>query len=59
MFDIKAVEKEAQAEIAKERGEAAKKKIKDKLRQIAAARQVVTNLEGEYKLLLAEIGTDA
>lgn len=58
MFDIKAVEKEAQAEIAKERGEAAKKKIKDKLRQIAAAKQVVTNLQGEYELLLQEIGTD-
>jgi len=59
MFDIKSVEKAAQEEIAKERGEAAKKKIKDHLRKVAAARAVVRNLEDEYQVLLQDIGTDA
>jgi len=58
MFDIKAVEKEAKAELAKEQGEAAKKKIKVKLKEIASARTVVQNLEAEYTLLLADIGSD-
>jgi len=57
MFDINQVEKDAKAELVKERGEAAKKKIKEKLRQIATARQVVANLEGEYELMLKDIGT--
>lgn len=58
MFDIIAVEKEAKAEIAADRAQTAKKKIKDKLRQISAAEQVVSNLRGEYALLLKDIGSD-
>lgn len=54
-FDIKAVEAEAQAEIEKERSDSAKKKIKGKLAEIAAAEQVVTNLRREYDALLLEI----
>lgn len=59
MFDINAVEKEAKAELAKDRADKAKGRIKEKLRQIAAAEQIVTNLKGEYTLLLKDIGTDA
>lgn len=58
MLDIKQAEKEARAEINKELVEAAKGKIKAKLRQIAQAKQVVVNLENEYALLLREIGSD-
>jgi hypothetical protein len=57
MFDIKTVEAEAKAEIAKERGEKAKGKIKESLRKIAQARQIVTNLEAEHAVLLADIGS--
>jgi hypothetical protein len=56
MFDIKEVQKEAEKEIAEEKKTAAKKAIKDKLRQIAAAEKVVKNLRDEYDVLLADIG---
>lgn len=55
MFDIKKVQAEAEAEIAKEQGEDAKKAIKAKLRSISAARAVVANLEREYEVLLREV----
>jgi hypothetical protein len=58
MFDINKVEADAKAEIAKEQAERAKKKVVAKLREIAAAKQVVANLEGEYAVILREIGTD-
>jgi hypothetical protein len=58
MFDINKVEADAKAEIAKEQAERAKKKVVAKLREIAAAKQVVANLEGDYAVILREIGTD-
>jgi hypothetical protein len=59
MFDIKKVKDEAAAEIAKEQADAAKSKIKQKLRQIAQSRAITANLEREYEALLAEIGSEA
>ncbi len=56
MFDITDVEKEAKKEIAAERTEDAKKKIKLKLAAIEKARRVVRVLEKDYELLLLEIG---
>lgn len=58
MFDLNEVEKAAQDEIRKEQSEKAKGKIKEHLRKIAQARQVVTNLEAEYEVLKREIGAD-
>lgn len=58
MFDIKQIEKEAEAEIAKERAEKARAKVKDSLRRIAAAEAVVRNLRNEHAVLMAEIGAD-
>lgn len=58
LFDIKSVEAEAKAELAKETGEKAKAKIKAKLKQIADARKIVANLEGEYAVLLADINAE-
>lgn len=58
MFDVKAVQAEAEKELAKEQSEAAKGKIKTKLKQIASSRAVTANLEREYEVLLAEIGSD-
>lgn len=57
MFDIKQVEKDAQAEFAKERADNAKKKLVAKLKTLADARQVVLNLENEYAVLLRDIGS--
>jgi hypothetical protein len=59
VFDVKKVEAEARAEISKEQGEAAKKKIIGKLRQIAQAEAVVANLRLEYEALLRDIGSEA
>ena len=59
MFDVKKVQDEAKEELAKERGEAAKKKIKTKLKDIEAARLIVRNLEREYEVLLEDIGESA
>jgi len=56
MFDVTKAQKEAEAEIAEEALKAAKGKIKDHLKRLAAARAVVTNLEREYEVLLREIG---
>lgn len=56
MFDIKKVEEEARKEVNEEQTKAAKEKIKSHLKRLASARQVVSNLEFEYKVLLEEIG---
>lgn len=58
MFDIKAAEAEAKKEIAKEQSDKAKTKIKAHLGKIAAANEVVANLQREYEVLLREIGSD-
>lgn len=57
MFDVKAVEKEAQAEIADEQSKRAKGLIKEKLRAIAAAEKAVANLKAEYAELLRDVGS--
>lgn len=58
MFDITAAEKAAREELAKEASEAAKIKIKGKLKAIAASEAVTANLKREYEVLLREIGSD-
>lgn len=57
MFDVKAIQAEAQKEINEERAKTAKQKIKDKLRAIAAAEAITANLRREYELLLLDIGS--
>jgi cell division protein FtsB len=59
LFDVNAVEAEVQAELAAERGTAAKEKIKAKLVQIQKAEKILQTLRMEYKDLLAEIALDA
>lgn len=59
MFDVKKIQAEAEKEISEAQAVAAKGKIKDHLKRIAAARAVVANLERDYQVLLAEIGSDA
>jgi hypothetical protein len=59
MFDVNAVEAEAQRELAEERTASAKVKIKDKLAQIARAEKVVQNLKLEYQALIADIALEA
>lgn len=56
MFDVKKVEEEARAEVAKEEGDKAKAKIKGSLKSIAAAKAVLSNLEREHEVLLRTIG---
>jgi hypothetical protein len=56
LFDVKKVQAEAEAEIAADRAQAAKTKIKAKLKQISDAERIVTNLRAEYDVLLADIG---
>ena len=56
MFDIKSVEDEARRELAEEKAKAAKGKIKDSLKRIAAAEAIVRNLREEHAVLLADIG---
>lgn len=57
MFDISAVEAEAQKEIAEEQAKVAKGKIKAKLSAIASAEQILANLRAEYQILLRDIGS--
>jgi hypothetical protein len=57
MFDIKAVEDEARAELAVERVKAAKTKIKASLQGIARAEAILTNLREEHNLILREAGS--
>jgi hypothetical protein len=56
MFDVKAVEKEAQDELAKEMGNAAKAKIKASLRTIAMAEKALLNARQEHEVLMRDIG---
>ena len=56
MFDVKKAQEDAEAELAEERAEKAKTRIKSKLREIAAARKVLGNLNREYEILLEDIG---
>ena len=58
MFDVNAVEAEAQRELAEERTASAQVKIKDKLAQIARAEKVVQNLKLEYQALIADIALE-
>lgn len=56
MFNVKAVEKEAKDELAKEQSAAAKARIKGKLAQIANAEKVLANLKAEYDEIIMDIG---
>ena len=56
MFDIKQVEEEARKELAEEKSNAAKAKIKAHLGKIAAAQKIVDNLKQEYEVLIRDIG---
>jgi hypothetical protein len=56
MFDINAVRKEAEKEIADEKAAKAKKACVLKLRALDAAKQVVKNIEAEISDLTASIG---
>lgn len=58
MFDVNAIEAEVQAELAAERAEVAKERIKAKLAQIAKAEKVLQTLNLEYQELLADIAMD-
>jgi hypothetical protein len=55
LLDIKKVQEEAEAEVAKEEASKAKESIKAHLKKIAAARAVVSNLEREYEVLLRTV----
>jgi hypothetical protein len=57
LIDITAIEKEAQEELAKEFGSAAKVKIKHSLRAIAMAEKALINLRAEHAVLLRDIGS--
>lgn len=58
MFDAKKAEADARKELATEQAELAKTKIKAHLKKIAAAQQVLVNLDREYEAMLREIGAD-
>jgi hypothetical protein len=58
MFDIKAIQKDAEEELYAERAERAKSRIKAKLIEIERAKKIVANLEAEYALLLKDLGSD-
>jgi len=58
LFDVKAVQEEAEKELQKEAIEKAKARLKDHARKVAAARAVVANLEREGEVLLATIGSE-
>jgi len=59
MFDVKAIEKEAQEELAKEMGAHAKTKIKASLRTIAMAEKALLNARAEHAILMRDIGSEA
>jgi hypothetical protein len=58
MFDVNAIEKEAQEELAKEMGAQAKTKIKASLRTIAMAEKALLNARNEHAVLMRDIGSD-
>lgn len=55
MVDIKKIQQEARAEIAKEQGEKAKTALVKKLRDLASAQAIVRNIEREVADLEASI----
>ena len=55
MFDVKAVIAEAQKEISEEQSRKAKDLIKKKLREIAAAELVLSNLKREMDDLTLQV----
>jgi hypothetical protein len=55
MFDIKKVEADAKAEIAKEKAEKAKAALVKKLRELNAAQAIVANINREIEDLKASI----
>lgn len=56
MIDIKKVEEEAKAEVAKEKSEEAKRKVKAKLKAIEDSEKITRNLRRELEDIYAEIG---
>jgi DNA anti-recombination protein RmuC len=59
MFDIKKVQDEAAKEVAEERAKKAKESVKEKLRQIDKAKQIVSNLERELDDLYVQLSQGA
>lgn len=55
MIDIAAVEKEARAEIIKERNDAAKKALVKKLRELELSKCITMNLERELEDIKASL----
>lgn len=55
-FDIKKVEADAIADLAKEQAAVAGSRIKTKLKQIADAERILANLRLEYAALLRDLG---
>lgn len=55
MFDIKKVEEDAKAEIAKEKAEKAKTALVKKLRERDSAQAIVANIDREIEDLKASI----
>jgi hypothetical protein len=55
MFDIKAIEEEALAEVREEEAKVAKGQIKDSLKRIALAKTVLANAERDHAVLLRTI----
>lgn len=55
LFDIKAIEAEAQAEVADEEGKVAKGKIKASLQTIAACERALANARLNHEALLRTI----
>lgn len=58
MFDVKALEKEAADEVAKEAAVRAKARIKGSLHRIADAERVLANLRAEHVVMMRDIGAD-
>jgi len=55
IMDISKVKEEAAKELREEREAAAKKQIKDKMKELEAAKLIVRNLERELEDLYGEI----
>lgn len=55
MFDIKKIKDEAVKEVTEERATKAKEQLKNKILQLQAAKQVVSNIERELEDLELEL----
>jgi len=53
-MDVKELVQEAQEELAKEKQEITKRKIKERLKEISAAEKTLTRLRGQYEALLTK-----